>query len=302
METNDINRSESIHRKDRIDEQVSDSDTSGNEEKSLILREKDIFRLVIESSPVAMLVVSKKGRISFINSQTEQYFGYKRDELMGQSIDILIPQNSRDTHSKHVVDFFNKTQTRPMGAGRDLHGLHRDGSVFPVEIGLNTIEMGGEAQVLVSIVDITKRKKAEDELQKSNQQLEEVNAKLKSTQHQVIQQERLQALGEMIRGITHDFNNALMPIICYSEMILNRPEIIDNREKLLNYLKEINETAQEVANVISRLNEFYNIKEIKREFKEIDLNHLVEQTVSLAKHIWEGGDLAKGKTIKVEKD
>src|SRR6201993_1668809 len=119
------------------------------------------FRLAVESAPNAMVMVNQKGKIILVNSQIERLFGYTREELMGQSIEILVPERFRNKHSDYRRGFYADPQTRSMGAGRDLFALRKDGSEFPVEIGLNPIETEEGIIVLSAIVGITERKRAE---------------------------------------------------------------------------------------------------------------------------------------------
>ncbi|HTF70423.1 MAG TPA: PAS domain S-box protein, partial [Edaphobacter sp.] len=124
------------------------------------------FRLAVESAPNAMVMVNHQGKIIMVNAQTEKLFGYLRRELLGQHVEILVPQAS-EGHPGFREDFFAHTQTRPVGAGRDLLARRKDGSQFPVEIGLNPIETDEGTWVLSSIVDITERKDAEAMLRES---------------------------------------------------------------------------------------------------------------------------------------
>jgi PAS domain S-box-containing protein len=129
------------------------------------------FRLVVEASPSAIVMVNDQGRITFLNTQTEQLFGYPRSELLEQPVEILVPERYRHAHPGHRAGFFRSPSTRSMGAGRDLFGRRKDGSEFPVEIGLNPIQAEQGAMVLGTIVDITERKQAEETVRRSQQQL-----------------------------------------------------------------------------------------------------------------------------------
>jgi PAS domain S-box-containing protein len=126
-------------------------------------RAEERFRLVVESAPNSIVMVDATGRIVLVNSQTEKLFGYRREDLIGCSVDTLVPERYRAQHPNHRSIFMGHPAARPMGAGRDLFGLRKDGSEFPVEIGLNPIETEQGLVVLASIVDITARKQAEEQ-------------------------------------------------------------------------------------------------------------------------------------------
>ena len=120
----------------------------------------DRFRLVVESAPNAMLMVDQAGQILLVNSETEKLFGYLQEALVGQSVDILVPQRFRGEHSRHREAFFDQPTARAIGAGRDLYAVRKDGTEFPVEIGLSPIQTEEGTFILSTIVDITERKRA----------------------------------------------------------------------------------------------------------------------------------------------
>lgn len=138
------------------------------------------IRLIIEAAPNGMILVDREGTIVFVNSQLEKLFGYTREELIGQKVELLIPKRYQANHPGHRSNFFADPKIRSMGAGRDLYGLCKDGTETPIEIGLSPIETSDEMFVLASIIDITERKKNEVqilrekslELERSNQDLE----------------------------------------------------------------------------------------------------------------------------------
>jgi len=128
--------------------------------------------MVVESSPNGVVMVDRGGTIVLVNRETERLFGYTRDELVGHSIERLVPERFRHGHPAFRQEFFGHPQTRAMGAGRDLFGVHKDGTEIPVEIGLNPIEAEEGFFVLASVIDIRWRKQAEAELRRSNEELE----------------------------------------------------------------------------------------------------------------------------------
>jgi formate hydrogenlyase transcriptional activator len=120
------------------------------------------FQLAIEASPTGILVVDSEGRIMLVNRELERQFGYAREELVGQSVDVLVPDAQRPGHAAYREGFARAPIARPMGAGRRLFGRRKDGSQIPVEIGLNPIETPEGRLVLASVVDISDRRRTED--------------------------------------------------------------------------------------------------------------------------------------------
>ncbi|MFZ6751010.1 PAS domain S-box protein [Undibacterium sp. Ren11W] len=125
-------------------------------------RLEERFRRVFESAPNAMVMINASGKIEMVNTQAEQLFGYPRSEMLGQTVEMLVPDRFRHGHPEKRQMFFGEPQSRPMGAGRDLFGRRKNGSEFPVEIGLNPIETEEGMMVLSSIVDISERKRLEE--------------------------------------------------------------------------------------------------------------------------------------------
>ncbi|MEI9985804.1 MAG: PAS domain S-box protein [Aliidongia sp.] len=128
-------------------------------------RLEERFRLVVEAAPNAMVMINHAGRIEMVNAQVERVFGYARSALLGQPVEMLVPERFRAHHPGLRDSFFSNARSRPMGAGRDLYALRRDGSEFPVEIGLNPIETEDGTMVLSAIVDISDRKQKEHRIE-----------------------------------------------------------------------------------------------------------------------------------------
>ena len=131
------------------------------------LRERNLreeFQVLFKSAPNGVLVVNDKGEISLLNAQIESMFAYSRAELLGRTVDILVPDRFRRAHSEFRKSFMRAPQARPMGAGRDLFGRRRDGTEFPVEIALNPITSKCKNVILITVIDISVRKSAETSL------------------------------------------------------------------------------------------------------------------------------------------
>jgi len=177
-----------------------------NEDTSKPKYDRKISQLAFEASPNAILIIDQKGSIVLANSQAEAHFGYSKEELIGKSIETLVPKRVRREHKKLRVDFFKQPETRPMGAGRDLRALRKDNSEFPVEIGLTSIETKNGLFVMAVIVDITKRQQLENERIQLQQKMQ--------------QAQKLESLGVLAGGIAHDFNNLLTGILGNADLAL----------------------------------------------------------------------------------
>jgi PAS domain S-box-containing protein len=134
-------------------------------------RADERFRQIIEHASYGQLLVDEQGKISLVNAQIEKSFGYSRDELLGKPIEIIVPLRFRTDHCAYRQGFIANPTPRPMGAGRELFGVRKDGTEFPVEIGLNPLDTEDGMMILGTIVDITERKQVEENLRRSQQQL-----------------------------------------------------------------------------------------------------------------------------------
>ena len=120
------------------------------------------FRLLLEAAPEAIVVTKRDGRIVGVNTQTERLFGYHREELFGQNVEVLLPQRVRHRHVKKRAAYFSHPRVRPMGTGLELYARRKDGTEFPADVSFSPLETGGETLVSGFIRDITERKRAED--------------------------------------------------------------------------------------------------------------------------------------------
>src|SRR4030095_882566 len=156
---------------------------------------QDLFRMATEASPSGIVVVDDKGRIVLVNAHIEELFGYEREELVGKPIEILMPKRLASQHPAHRAEFLAEPTARAMGAGRELWGRRKDGSEFPVEIGLSPIQSPEGLLVLAAVVDISARKLAEEEARRQRDQIDLLS--------------RVGLLGEMTASLAHELNQPL---------------------------------------------------------------------------------------------
>ena len=148
--------------------------------------------------------------------------------------------------------------------------------------------------------EISVRRSTEEALTESNRQLADAMELMQKTQREIIQRERMHALGRMANGIAHDFNNGLAPIVGFSEILLNKPELLHDPEKVRNYLEMILAAAQKTAGVAGRLSEFYRHRDESEVFKPVVINDLVEQVLALTQPRWKDQALGAGIQIKIK--
>jgi len=169
---------------------------------------------LLELAPDAIVGIDRDGVIVLANAQVEALFGYARDELLRQPVEILVPERFRAAHGSHRAGYFADPRTRPMGAGLDLFGRRRDGDEFPAEISLSSIETDGGTVGIAAIRDVSDRVVAARERERL-----EAEAERERLQNKLHQAQRLESLGQLAGGIAHDFNNLLAVIINYAAFV-----------------------------------------------------------------------------------
>jgi PAS domain S-box-containing protein len=210
-------------------------------------RAEERFRVAVESSPNGMLMVDHAGKILLVNREIERIFGYTRAELLGNSIETVVPPRFRARHPDDRTAFFANPKTRMMGAGRELFGLHKNGSEIPVEIGINPIETDEGLFVLASVTDISARKRAEEERRKLEEQLR--------------QAQKMEAVGTLAGGVAHEFNNVLGSIVGFSELIRSATNGLDGVQSDVN---EILAAAERGRQIVDRILAFSRRSEPSR--------------------------------------
>ncbi|MEU4214113.1 PAS domain S-box protein [Actinoplanes sp. NPDC026623] len=182
---------------------------------SELRRAEAMFRGLLEASPYGIIGVTADGGIVLINAEAERLFGYRRDELLGRSVDILVPERFRAVHLGQRRNYFADPRPRDMGVGLALAVVRKDGSEFPAEISLSALETEEGVIVSAAVRDVTERIHAQAERERLAAQAER-DAAERRTQHT----RRLESLGQLAGGVAHDFNNILAVIASYTELLV----------------------------------------------------------------------------------
>ncbi len=212
------------------------------------------FRLVVESSPNGLLMVDELGTIRMVNRQVDELFAYERAELIGQPVEILVPQQMRPHHAGDRAKFVAHAESRAMGKGRDLYGVRKDGQEFPLEIGLSPIRTPNGMRVLASVVDITERKRIQAHIQKA---------------------ERLAELGTLASGMAHEIGTPMNVILGRAEYMFQRTADEGMKKGLATIVTQI----ERITKVMNQLLAFARQQPPER--RAVDLGEIVEHSLEM---------------------
>ncbi|WP_298426834.1 ATP-binding protein [uncultured Kordia sp.] len=246
-------------------------------------QDQDIFNVLLGSVSEGVIIVDEEQKVVEVNASAQKMFGYTKDELIKQHLNLLIPKNYRAGHDSHFNNFMKAKQQRKMGHGRDVHGAHKDGSIFPVEAGLNPFSIYGKNYVMALVIDISIRKEQEQKIQELNaelekkvllrtqelsetiQQLEVENAKrVEAEEEAKTALKREQELNELktkfLSLVSHEFKTPLSGILT-STMLLSKYKLTEQQQKRDKHIKTITDKVHYLNNI---LNDFLSIEKLQK--------------------------------------
>jgi two-component system sensor kinase FixL len=231
--------------------------------EDLLRQSEERFRGLLESAPDAMVIVRKDGRIALVNKQAELLFGYARTDLLGQAVEMLVPERLRSGHPQHRDGYFANPSFRPMGAGLHLYGRRKDGTEFPVEISLSPIMTEEGLLVSSAIRDITERKKSEEQMRAFAERLARSNRELE----------------QFASVASHDLQEPLRKIQTFGDRLQAKGgDALDEQSR--DYLQRMQNAAERMRTLINDLLAFSRLTTKVQPFVPVDLGPLVYQVVS----------------------
>ena len=234
------------------------------------------FRDLLEAAPDSIIEVDREGRIVLLNVVTEKMFGYRREELLGQSMDILLPENLRGSHAEHRAHYWAHPVTRPMGMGLVLYGQRKDGSTFPVEISLSPVKSEEGFRVTAVIRDITDRKRTEDRLRVLR---EEHTRDLELRNQEIERANRLKS--EFLANMSHELRTPLHTVIGFSELLIEEMRGPLNEDQK-RFIRHIHKDAQHLLALINEILDLSKIEsgQVQLQKEALDFDSMLEETLS----------------------
>ena len=253
-------------------------------------RADERFRLAVDAAPAAVIMIAPNGTIALVNTLAETLFGYARDELLGQPMDRLVPLRFRDRHPEYRRTFFESPTQRPMGVGRDLRALRKDGSEVPVEIGLSPIETADGRFVLAAITDITERQRTATALEEAVRALEERTAEAE-------QANRVKA--QFLANMSHDLRTPLNAIMGYVDLL----DAGVRGPILPEQLRDLQRIKRSGSHLLALINEVLDFAKVEAGHLQLRIDDIpVESVLAELQPLVEPQVRAKGLEFKMECD
>jgi len=257
-----------------------DADARRARETSELRTSEAMFRGLLDAAPDGMVIVDRQGRIVLVNRQAAAMFGAAPEALVGEAVELLLPDAYRAHHHRHRAAYHEAPRPRPMGAGMELLARRLDGGEFPVEISLSPLESARGMLVIAAVRDITERKRTEAALQALREESERqrVQAERAALEQAARRAEKLAALGTLAAGLAHELNNPIGIMSSRIELMLLEGDGLaaEAREDL----QVLQRQAQRVARITNGLLSFARQSSGGR--GPVDLNHVVRETLALA--------------------
>ncbi|MBX3442909.1 MAG: PAS domain S-box protein [Planctomyces sp.] len=227
------------------------------------------FQAVIEYAPTAMLLVDARGRIVLSNEKAEEYFGWPRSELHGQPVEVLIPERFRAAHRVHMSNFFQSPRPRAMGLTMDLYGCRRDGTEFPVEVGLNPIEMNDDLAVVAAVQDVTKRRQDEADLADFTRRLQQSAEDLERSHRD---------LEQIAYAASHDLQEPLRAVAGYCQLLqLEHSHMLGG--EAADYLRKAVDGTLRMHTLINGLLSYARMQRSSEPFATVDVGAVVHESL-----------------------